>query len=130
MIKWFKDLENKKNLSFIQFDICEFYPSISENILLKALNYAKNFSNVTNDEMETIMQTKSGLLFSKNQAWIKKGDKPFDVTMGSWDGAEVCDLVGLYLLSQISHLKLNIGLYRDDGLAVSSFRPRQTLFLI
>ena len=42
------------------------------------------------------------------------------------DGAEVCDLVGMFLLSQLGHLKLNIGLYRDDGLAVSNLGPRQT----
>ena len=46
--------------------------------------------------------------------------------MGSFDGAEFADLVGLYLLSILAHLKLNIGLYRDDGLAVCSLTPRQT----
>ena len=40
--------------------------------------------------------------------------------MGAYDGAEVCELVGIYLLSQLSSKcrKENIGLYRDDGLAV------------
>ena len=44
----------------------------------------------------------------------------FDVSMGSYDGAEVCELVGLYLLDKLSSLILRdqIGLYRDDGLAV------------
>ena len=39
--------------------------------------------------------------------------------MGSFDGAEVCELVGLYLLDKLSELlgKDNVGLYRDDGLA-------------
>ena len=43
----------------------------------------------------------------------------FDVTMGSYDGAEVCELVGLYLLSLLANEfgKHNIGLYRDDGLS-------------
>ena len=39
--------------------------------------------------------------------------------MGAYDGAEVCELVGLYALSQLKN-KINtssIGLYRDDGLA-------------
>ena len=75
--------------------------------------------------MDIILQTKSGLLFNNKQAWIKKGRESFDVTMGSWDGAEVCDIVGMYLLSQISDINLNIGLYRDDGLAVSALTPRQ-----
>ena len=44
----------------------------------------------------------------------------FDVTMGAHDGAEVCELVGTYMLSLISekHNKKDFGLYRDDGLGV------------
>ena len=71
------------------------------------------------------MKTKEAILFKDNQPWIKKGSKPFNVTMGSWGGAEIADLVGLYLLSSLSDLGLNIGLYRDDGLAVLRLRPRQ-----
>ena len=107
------------------FDICEFYPSITEEILKKALTYAKKHTNITKQEIDIILQTKSGLLFNGKQAWNKKGNKAFDVTMGSWDGAEVCDLIGLYLLSQLSDMNLEIGLYRDDALAVTDARPRQ-----
>ena len=35
----------------------------------------------------------------KQQPWQKKGDTTFDITMGSYDGAETCDLVGSFLLS-------------------------------
>ena len=43
----------------------------------------------------------------------------FDVTMCSFDGAETCELVGLYLLSKLTQVVgNNIGLYRDDGLAI------------
>ena len=44
----------------------------------------------------------------------------FGVTKGSPDGAEFCELVGIYLLGQLSNIidKENIGLYRDDGLSV------------
>ena len=44
----------------------------------------------------------------------------FDVTMGCYDGAEVCELVGLYLLDKLSSLleKSQIGLYREVGLSV------------
>ena len=40
--------------------------------------------------------------------------------MGAYDGAEVCELVGICLLSQLSskYKKENIGLYLDDGLAI------------
>ena len=46
--------------------------------------------------------------------------------MGSFDGAEVCELVGLYLLAQMEELNINIGIYRDDGLAVCDKSPQET----
>ena len=51
---------------------------------------------------------------------MKKDNSLFDVTMGSFDGAEICEILGLYLLSKLAVLlgKENVGLYRDDGLAV------------
>ena len=51
----------------------------------------------------------------------------FDVTMGSFDRAEICDLVGLFLLHDITKKFGNkfLGLYRDDGLAIiQSKSPR------
>ena len=33
-------------------------------------------------------------------------------------------MVGLFLLSQLQHLNINVGLYRDDGLAVTNQTPR------
>ena len=45
--------------------------------------------------------------------------------MGSWDGAETTDLVGLFLLSQLRHLPVTMGLYRDDGLGVSRLKPKE-----
>ena len=55
-----------------------------------------------------------------HQNWIKRDSRLFDVTIGVYDGAEVCELVGNYLLYELSKLneKKDIGSYRDDGLAV------------
>ena len=43
----------------------------------------------------------------------------FDVAMGSYDRAEVIELVGLFILHKLKTKfnNKNIGLYRDDGLA-------------
>ena len=57
---------------------------------------------------------------------MKREGEEFDITMGSFDGAETTDLVGLYLLNQLKHLPVNLGLYRDDGLAVSALTARLT----
>jgi hypothetical protein len=44
----------------------------------------------------------------------------FDVAMGSFDGAEVCELIGLFALNTLAKKfgNENIGLYRDDCLAL------------
>ena len=57
--------------------------------------------------MQNICQN---ILMHKQQPWQKKGDTTFDVTMGSYDGAETCKLVGSFLLSQLQKLNINIGL--------------------
>ena len=50
----------------------------------------------------------------------------FDVTMGSYDGAETCELIGSYMLSLVTtKFKDQVGLYRDDGLAVCKASPRE-----
>ena len=48
----------------------------------------------------------------------------FDMPMGSYDGAEICELVGLFLLDEIVKANIgmkkeNMGIYRDDGLGVA-----------
>ena len=42
----------------------------------------------------------------------------FDVTMGGFEGAEVCELVGMYALAHLPErfAASSTGLYRDDGL--------------
>ena len=50
----------------------------------------------------------------------KEGNEDFDVPMGCYDGAEICQLVGTYILSKLKNLidKKEVGLYRDDGLGI------------
>ena len=53
----------------------------------------------------------------------------FEVTMGSYDRAEVCTLSSVFMLSLIGNKynSNNIGLYRDDGLGIfknTSSRPQ------
>ena len=61
------------------------------------------------------------LLFHNNKPWIKNDSNgDFDAAMGSYDGAELCELARLFMLNEVSNKldKDNIGLYRDDGLSV------------
>ena len=55
------------------------------------------------------------------QPWVKKtGTENFDVPMGCYDGAEVWELVGCYILNQLSTVmrKELVGLYHDDSLGI------------
>ena len=61
------------------------------------------------------------MLFFNNDPWKKQNTAScFDVTMGSLDGAEKCELVGLYILSLLQKRvnKKDNGLYRDDALVI------------
>ena len=51
---------------------------------------------------------------------MKREGNLFDVTMGAYDGAEVCELVGIFMLNKISekYNKNDLSVYRDHGLAV------------
>ena len=41
------------------------------------------------------------LLFHENMPWVKQGNEDFDVPMSYFDEAEICELVGKYILNQL-----------------------------
>ena len=111
----------------MQFDIEEFYPSVSKELLLKAITYAKTLVNISDKEINAIMHSRKSLLFNNKDIWIKKNEDPdFEVTMASFDGAELWELVDLYILDILGEKygKHRIGLYRDDGLACFGYTRR------
>ena len=70
-----------------------------------------------------VNKTKMSLLFVKGKPWVKRSSE-WDITMGSFDGAEACELVGLFMLNQLRQTNLDLGLYRDDGLDVTNLKGR------
>ena len=85
-----------------------------------------SFISIDRNHSITAAEFLHKVTFSKDTAWRKKeGPGLFDVTMGSYDGAEICELVGIFALSQLPERydRNNIGLYRDDGLAVFRNTP-------
>ena len=84
------------------FDIKDFYPSIQEELLNKGLRFAQEYIDVTSKDREIIYHARKLLLFDGNDTWMKKQTGLFDVTIRAYDGAEVCELVGTYMLSLIS----------------------------
>ena len=120
VIDWFKSIKDKQHCKFVIFDIKDFYPSVKESLLKQSLDFAEKYIKVTSEDKAIIKHARKSLHFNKQQIWIKKESGLFDVTMGAYDGAEVCELVGIFILYQLSRIynKNDIGLYRDDCLAV------------
>ena len=119
VIHWFKSIEQKSRCFFILFDVIEFYPSINEKILEEVIIFAKQHTKIAEKDLRVIKHCRKSFLYHEDQACKKKeSESCFDVTMGSNDGAEICELTGIYILSQLSNLlpQEDIGLYRDDGL--------------
>ena len=144
VLSWFNHIQEKRRKRFMQFDINEFYPSITQELLTKALRFAHSIKPITSDEINIIMHSRKSILFTHPTTpdqhatpWTKKTGL-FDVTMGAFDGAEICEIVGLYILHLIKNrftelelelgenLELDVGLYRDDGLIVHKRLPGHT----
>ena len=91
------------------------------------MDWANKIVCFTPVQRDIILKSRHSLLWNKGVPWKKKGDSDFDVPMGSYDGAEICDLVGLYMLSKLQNIEgIDAGVYKDDGLAVSRLNPQQT----
>ena len=123
-LDWFNSVTDKKRKTFLLLDICDFYPSISEDLFNKAIDFAADIVPISVDERQILTNARKSLLFSDNETWQKKTGL-HDVTMGSFDGCELCELVGLLILKKMSDSfpELNFGLYRDDGLAIHKRIP-------
>ena len=52
--EWFRAIENKKTCKFIKFDIAEFYPSISAELLEKSINFARSIVKIEDKIIDII----------------------------------------------------------------------------
>ena len=88
--------------------------------MLKAIQHAKPYTRITQEELDIILHARKTLLFSRYKTWKKPiNESLFDIAMESYDGAEICERVSLYILSILGKIYgiQNVGLYLNDGLA-------------
>ena len=98
-ITWFNSLKDKHLMKFVMFDIKNFYPSIAPDLLNKVINFASEYIYISKCDISVIHHAKKSSLFDGSHTWIKKQGGLFDVSMGAYNGVEVCELVGTYMLS-------------------------------
>ena len=115
-IEWFRKIKNKSKASFIQFDIIDFYPSISKKILIDSINCAREYIDITKVQYDIILACRKTVLENNGTTWIKSGPVNFDVPMGGYDSSQIADLVGLYILHILNRIIYSdqVGLY--DGM--------------
>ena len=125
VLQWFSNVNSsnttKDKAKLLQFDISEFYPSITEDLLRNSLEFAGSYTPIDQEDEELIMACRKSVLFNHGKVLTKK-KKDFDVTMGAQDGAEITELTGIHLLKEVGEYLSSLGekshadLYRDDGL--------------
>ena len=71
-IDWFINIDNKHQCTFIQLKIKDFYPSITEEILEKSLEFAKQYVDITEKNIQSIKHCRKSLLFLNDESWKKK----------------------------------------------------------
>ena len=123
-IKWFNSLKDKHLMKLVMFETKYFYLSLTQDLLNKALNFASEYIYtyvykymymciyiyiyidiyiyISKCDIDVIHDTRKSLLFDGSHTWIKKREGLFDVSMGAYDGAEVCKLVGTFKLNLLS----------------------------
>ena len=115
---WFKNINDKENSLLMICDIIDFYPSITEKLFKKTIEFAEQHTVITELQKNILLNARSSILHFDNCTWTKNTGL-FDVTMGAYDGAQISDLVGLFILNKIKTEipEINFALYRDDGIA-------------
>ena len=64
--------------------------------------YVYIYIYISKCDIDVIHDIRKSLLFDGSHTWIKKQEGLFDVSMGAYDGAEVCKLVGTFKLNLLS----------------------------
>jgi len=72
VIPWFNAIPEKFRHAFITFDVCEFYPSISEELLMKALDYASKFTKITQQDRHILSTRNDHSSTTKTRHGLKK----------------------------------------------------------
>ena len=71
-IKWFEEYDKNNRCSFINYDIREFYPSITEMTLDRAWSLDKEYMVIPLHKLEIIKHCCKTLLYYEDSIWIKK----------------------------------------------------------
>ena len=55
VLGWFNNIKNKNLFTFMKFDVVDFYPSISNKLLIISIQFARKYVDLSNDQIEIIL---------------------------------------------------------------------------
>ena len=90
-----------------------------ESLFKKSISFPKEYHHIS-DEVVKIKNHYRKSSIKVNFAKRKKWESCFDMTMGGYNWAEICELAGIYILTHLATIikKSNCGLYRDGNLLI------------
>ena len=113
------DIKNESSYKFVNFDIESFYPSITPELLTRALEWATQYTSMSEQQKRVVFHASKSFIYSRGEAWVKKGDINFDNGLGGNHG--------LLILSKLVELpNFRAISYRYDGLEITKSTSRQT----
>ena len=62
-----------QNCKFIPFDIKDFYPTISKELLSQCLSFAETKVQIIEDDKKMIYHSRKSLIFDRGNTRMKKG---------------------------------------------------------
>ena len=68
VVDLFKSIQNKKDCKFIQLDIKVFYPSITEHLLNKSIDFRKQHADILEENIQIIKRSRKSVLFHQNES--------------------------------------------------------------
>ena len=77
--------------------------------------------SITRKDVEVIFHSRNWI-YHNGEPWAKKKDGSFDVTIGAYDGAEVCKLISIYMLYFIGKK------YNSENIGLHAFFMSNTFF--
>ena len=74
VLSWFIGLD-KETYSFFKFDVVDFYPSISEDLVTKSLKFSDSYTNIPTEDLVLIKNACKSILYDRGNLWRKKRDE-------------------------------------------------------
>ena len=90
-----------------------------KSLFKKSISFPKEYHHISDEVVKIINHYRKSLM-RVNFAKRKKWESCFDLTMGGYNWAEICELAGIYIFTHLATIikKSNCGLYRDGSLLI------------